>query len=94
MSNTASSACFNAACKWCEDKQYSGGITQGDDGHGYVLVSCYKDIFHEAVTIENNLDHYYEKYRHILEALKSEDTADELSDLKDITLKELINNID
>ena len=51
ISNSASSACFNAACKWCETQGHSGGITQGDFAH-FVQVSCYDDIFHEMVTVQ------------------------------------------
>ena len=53
ISDSASTACFNAACKWCEAKGHSGGITQGDAA-SLVKVSCYKELFNNTVTVERS----------------------------------------
>lgn len=50
-SNSASSSCFDAACKWCESKGHSGGLTQGNSNTS-VKVSCYKHVFHKVVAVQ------------------------------------------
>ena len=54
VSGSASSDCFEAACKWCENKGYSGGITQGSDDSSSIIVSCYEDHFHKWVKVKSD----------------------------------------
>ena len=51
-SKSASSDCFNAACLWCENNGYDGGITQGSNGTD-IIVSCYNDYFRKYVRVRN-----------------------------------------
>ncbi|XP_019853980.1 PREDICTED: uncharacterized protein LOC109583185 [Amphimedon queenslandica] len=64
-SKSASSDCFNAACKWCEAKGHDGGMTQGSEDNE-IIVSCYDDYFHTTATIKNRVastsDYYYRQY--------------------------------
>ena len=64
-SKSASSDCFNAACKWCEGRRHDGGITQGSEGNK-IIVSCYDDYFHTQATVKNQVasmsDYYYHQY--------------------------------
>ena len=51
-SKSASSDCFNAACLWCEDEGYDGGITQGSNNTD-IIISCYNDYFRKHVKVQN-----------------------------------------
>ena len=86
---SASSGCFNAACKWCEDKGHDGGITQGSDGNE-IIVSCYNDYFHTQATVKNQVastsDYYYRQYlaaKKKWEQAKQEEEPQEWNDFID-----------
>ena len=96
ISDSASTACFNAACKWCEAKGHSGGITQGDIA-SLVVVSCYKDLFSNTVTVqstESNLDYYYERYMNAKRKWESVKNQEESSFKKKIDWKKILEDID
>ena len=77
VGDSASSDCFNAACKWCEGRGHDGGITQGTDGSS-ITVACYKDTFHKYVTVKSALSQSSYYYRQYLAAKKRYEQAKEL----------------
>ena len=93
VSGSASSDCFTAACTWCENKGYSGGITQGSDDSSSIIVSCYNDHFSKTVRVKNTSiasksEYYYRKYL----AAKEREQAQQESDPQE--LDDSFNNVD
>lgn len=51
----ASAACFAGAARWCNGKQYSGGIPQSWYTND-MTIACYNDEFEKAIFVKRKID--------------------------------------